>query len=127
MQRFLIPVFTACLLLVGCGGGPASPVGDPCQVDEDCLGFCLTQLEGEWQGEWQVLDFPDGMCSDACETPGAWTESNICLLYSPTGDQYLFPSCRGSFDCRADEGYSCLVIGYDEFFQPTKACLPPGV
>lgn len=113
------------LSLAGCGGAPGE-IGAPCADDEDCTEFCLLHVEGEWLGAWQEITFPGGMCSADCERVGDWTEYDICLTYAPTGKNYSFPGCRNDADCRANEGYRCVVIGYDSNDQPAKACLPPG-
>jgi len=124
-------IFVMVLVLVatmsGCGSDSGGVVGEPCKNDKDCEGFCLEQIEGEWLETYQIVTFPNGMCTDDCLNPGEWYELNMCLVYSPTGEHYLFSGCRNDIDCRVEDGYSCRMAGYDANLVPVKVCFPPGV
>lgn len=128
MTRLLITFLTVCCLLISCGSTDPGITGDSCEIDKDCENLCVTYLSGaNPEGKPVSLIFPGGMCTKRCETPGEWDKFDLCLTYRPSGEKFLFPSCRNSEDCRKDEGYTCVVVGYDGIFQPMKTCLPPGI
>lgn len=115
MKRKLVSLFALLLTLSACSSdviGPA-PNGDACEVDEDCESeVCVTAL-----GSRPV---PDGLCTAECllETDEGCTDAEICLRYRETGEDYCYPTCGTSDDCR--DGFVCV----DFLTDPRRACVP---
>lgn len=118
----MMPVMTAC-------GGSSSPDpvenGEACELAEDCAGgTCLTAL-GEGVADNPMV-FPDGYCTNECswdssgQDVGCDAETEGCLQYNLTGEQYCFQQgCVSDADCR--EGYTCTPVG---FWVVDNFCLP---
>lgn len=126
MRQFLVCLVVTLAIFTACGGDKAGWVGDACQDEQDCsVDICLQELSDDSVSPPWVTTFVNGMCTEECETPGAWYyDYEMCLIYTATGAQYLFNSCRNSLDCRADEEYFCAFVGWDVNMEVVRVCLP---
>ncbi len=75
-------------------------------------------------------EFPGGLCTTNCD----WNDSTLensgceqgeeCLMWNPTGQMYCFQMCGRDADCRSEEGYSCINLGW---LEPLLVCLPDDI
>ena len=88
-----------------------SPIGEPCENDEDCLApegltpVCLTNVIS-------YIRFPNGYCSAVCPDVGTCGLGNECIIMEVFGIviSYCFKRCSSPDECRVDEGYTCSTI-----------------
>ncbi len=72
--------------------------GEPCEEDDECVGFCGTQQDFGWL---------DGYCTRACVADADCGREAVC---SPAHDNLCMRSCGSHEDCVRD-GYICVDDG----------------
>ena len=115
MTKKLLGVLVLLFVVSACGGGlEPAPNGEACEIDLDCESdLCLTVL-----GTRVVQD---GLCTNDCDLEtdeGCDADSEICLRFNQTGEDFCYPTCAVNEDCR--EGYACVSFLTD----PRNACVP---
>jgi hypothetical protein len=87
------------LLTIGCGGGGAGRIGDPCQQSSECQAgprpFCYAQATG-------------GYCSSTCNGDGDCGVDGECVLFGALG-RICMHRCTSDAQCRP--GYACFTVG----------------
>lgn len=117
MRLFLSLLVISSLFFSGCAKGTldSGEIGNSCVDEADCeSSLCLHNLEAQENSGANSLEFVGGMCSDYCaeEELGEFVGLNICLVYIGTGERFLFNLCRNDLDCRTDDFYSCVFVGF---------------
>ncbi len=88
------------------GAGGSSPVGGPCQADEDCAGDAICYPEGFDGG---ANGFIGGYCLQFDCQPGGCPEGSSCIQVSDSGTMACMASCAGGTGCPQVQGYQCTT------------------
>lgn len=120
-------LFLAVAFFVGCYESSLSGgiIGESCADNTDCISdLCILEFVDNTGEEPRAMEFVGGMCSASCDEPGKYEEFDICLHFKPTDESFLFNSCRNDLDCRTEDLYTCVFVGWDIYGKLAKACLP---
>jgi len=89
-------------------GGGSSPIGGPCEANEDCT--APEELTPQCMTNIFSFVFPGGICTAVCTEEGQCGPLAECVDLSII--RYCLRKCSTATECRVDEGYICDIIPY---------------